>query len=280
MAVSRLTSSVVVRTRDSAATVERTLQALRRQTMPCEIVVVDSGSRDGTLAIVRRYADQLVELPRGAFTYGRALNRGAALASGEVHFALSSHCAPERGDWIERSAAHFARPEVAGAMGALYGPLGDKLTGPVDLDASSMLRNPYWGFSNYASAWRGAVWRDEPFDETLGACEDKEWSWRVMRQGYVISFDPMIHVPAHHVREENLRAMYRRSHRESLAVAACLPELVPPTFGVSARRWFEAPGRTVVHRTRRRLQPSRIVVEIGRHTGERAGARRRGATPV
>ena len=87
-------ASVIVRTKDKADTVEATFAALRPQTVPVEVVVVDSGSTDGTLEIARRHADRLVEIPAEAFTFGRALNVGAAAATAPVHFALSAHCGP------------------------------------------------------------------------------------------------------------------------------------------------------------------------------------------
>ena len=69
-------ASVIVRCRDEVRTLERTLESLRRQTVDPEIVVVDSGSSDGSLEVARRYADQLIEIPPETFTFGHALNVG------------------------------------------------------------------------------------------------------------------------------------------------------------------------------------------------------------
>ncbi len=78
-------ASAVVRTYDSSATVEATFASLRAQDVPVEIVVVDSGSTDGTLDLARRYADLVLEVPHEEFSYGGTLNRGAAAASAPVH---------------------------------------------------------------------------------------------------------------------------------------------------------------------------------------------------
>src|SRR5688572_4660273 len=120
-------ASVIVRARDEEAAIERTLSALRDQTVDVELIVVDSGSTDGTLEIARRWCDRLIELPSERFTYGRALNVGAEAASAPIHFALSAHCAPERGDWIERSLDLYERSEVAATNGALHYPDGRPL---------------------------------------------------------------------------------------------------------------------------------------------------------
>ncbi|MGI4895424.1 MAG: glycosyltransferase, partial [Janthinobacterium lividum] len=85
-------ASVIVRTYNSAATLGATLDSIRAQDVPAEIVVVDSGSGDATMDMVRARADVVVEIAHQEFSYGRALNLGAAAASAPVHVALSSHC--------------------------------------------------------------------------------------------------------------------------------------------------------------------------------------------
>jgi glycosyltransferase involved in cell wall biosynthesis len=45
-----------------------------------EIVVVDSGSTDGTVEISRRWCDRLIEIPAGSFAQGGALDLGAEAA--------------------------------------------------------------------------------------------------------------------------------------------------------------------------------------------------------
>ena len=88
-------ASVIVRAKNEARGIERTFKSLRRQTVPVEIVVVDSGSTDGTVEIARRWCDRLVEIPAESFTYGYSLNCGAEVALAPFHFSLSAHCAPE-----------------------------------------------------------------------------------------------------------------------------------------------------------------------------------------
>src|SRR4051794_37307753 len=170
-------ASVIVRAKDKAATIERTLRALRAQTVPAEIGVVDSGSTDGTLEIARRWADVVVEIDPGDFSYGGALNLGARRASGTVHFALSAHSVPERDDWIEQSLRLYADDGQVGATNtAMLTPDGTPIEGWYFQTLEDVDRCPVWGFSNHASSWRAEIWRELPFREDLLACEDKEWS--------------------------------------------------------------------------------------------------------
>ena len=98
-----MSASAIVRTKDSARTLGRVLDLLRAQTVPVEVIVVDSGSTDSTLDIARSRCDGLIELPSAEFSFGRALNLGAEAATAPIHFALSSHVAWVAPDWVERS---------------------------------------------------------------------------------------------------------------------------------------------------------------------------------
>ena len=87
-------ASAIVRTLNSATTLVGCLDSLKRQTIPPEIIVVDSGSSDATMTIASEFADRIVQLSRGSFSYGRALNRGAEVATAPVHFAVLTLCYP------------------------------------------------------------------------------------------------------------------------------------------------------------------------------------------
>src|SRR5207244_5014936 len=86
--------SIVIRCRDEARSLGPVLEAVLAQegAPAAEVVALDSGSRDGTLALLARYPVRVEHLAR--FTYGTALNRGAALARGALVVYLSAHCRP------------------------------------------------------------------------------------------------------------------------------------------------------------------------------------------
>lgn len=74
--------SIVVPVLDEAGQIEATLAALaplRRRGV--ELIVVDGGSQDGTVALARAEADAVLDAPRGR---ARQMNAGAAAARGEV----------------------------------------------------------------------------------------------------------------------------------------------------------------------------------------------------
>jgi glycosyltransferase involved in cell wall biosynthesis len=264
-------ASVIVRTKDKRREAERAFRALREQTVEVEIVVVDSGSTDGTLDVARRWCDRLVEIPPQSFTFGHALNVGASHASGPVHFALSAHCWPERADWIELSLAHYERPEVAGANGQLNRWDGRPLVEPVDQTLEIAQANPYWGFSNHASSWRRSVWQEHAFSHTIESCEDKEWGLRVLRAGYVLRFDPRLTVSGLHRKQEGTAALFRRTRKEARALAseAGLPER---SLRAAIDEWWnDLPVDSVSPPAFHRVNWLRIADIAGRWLGEREG---------
>lgn len=217
--VSPTPPTVVVRTKNSAGTLQAAFASLREQTVPVRIVVVDSGSTDDTLSIAADTADLVVTLPSERFTHGRALNIGIARSEGEVTFALSSHVRAPTPDWVERSLRHHADPSVIAACGLQMDALDQPLTTVVRQDLAMARAHPHWGLTNTAVSWRTVLVREFPFDEDLEACEDKEWPLRVLaaRSGVVV-VDPSLAVTGAHRMAAGRRAYFERVRRERRAL--------------------------------------------------------------
>jgi rhamnosyltransferase len=266
-------ASVIVRAKDEAADIERCLRRIRAQTVPVELLVVDSGSTDGTLEIARHLADRVVEIAPEDFTFGGALNTGAAAATAPIHVAVSAHCFLERDDWIARALEHFADPRVGGAFGIRTQPDGAPLTEPLTVTGGELRRRPYWGFTNHASAWRAEAWRELPIDEQLSACEDREWMWRALDHGWAFVADPALWVSVGHRRDAGLRALYRRTRKEADALARISGR---DDFDVRAALrawWSDMPAGGRRPPALQRLNYLRATEIAGRWAGERSARR-------
>ena len=262
--------SVIVRAKNKAGTIGLTLAALRRQSVPVEIIVVDSGSTDGTVSLAEQWADRVIEIPAESFTYGGALNIGAAAATAPVHAALSAHCVPSSDTWFEDSLRRYEkRPDVAATNGARETPLGLPVEGTYFQTLEDVAVSPIWGFSNHASTWRADVWRDIPFREDLVACEDKEWSWRVLAAGRTIAYAPELDAPMAHRRTAGMRALLRRLTNEAeamVSLGAAAPLSGPEAF----RAWWSAfPVPSRLSPAFRRGSPYRMVELLGAWRGSR-----------
>ncbi|HEU4943602.1 MAG TPA: glycosyltransferase [Solirubrobacterales bacterium] len=117
--------SVVIPTKDRAEALARTLDALASQRAAdaeLEAIVIDNGSSDGTVELVRQRAGaalpiRLLEQPDGGPAAAR--NAGAAAASGEILLFLGDDTEPaDEGLLRAHIDLHAARPEPT------YGVLG------------------------------------------------------------------------------------------------------------------------------------------------------------
>jgi glycosyltransferase involved in cell wall biosynthesis len=256
-------AGVVIRVRDEAGSLQELLERLAEQSADHQVVVVDSGSRDGSADLARASGAEVIEIPPSAFSFGRALNLGAAACSAEVVVALSAHAFPRRADWLEDIAAALDEPEVACAFGPTHRWDGRPLSGPVRQDAAMAEAHPRWGYSNGAGAFRRSLWAQRGFREDLPGSEDREWALWALRVGHVCVLDPALAVDHDHSRD-SLRASFERYAREARGDAMFLDL---PRYPV-IREWWSDQGW---HRSklRARLDPRRAARLAGRWWGLR-----------
>jgi rhamnosyltransferase len=214
-------TAIIIRARNEARWIGETLRRLHSQTyINFEIIVVDSGSTDNTLEIVRTFPKvKIIEILAEDFTYPYAINVGIK-ASNATDFIiiLSAHSLPIGNQWIQ-SAIDIVETDDK-AMG-VYGPLRampdgslmDKLIHNGALWVEE--RRRFWsetgsktnrlrrlhtyeggalGFTN--ALIRRDLWERQPIDEDYaGGGEDTVWMNYWLEQGYhaVKSLDFAVH---------------------------------------------------------------------------------------
>jgi rhamnosyltransferase len=230
-------ASVLVRTLNSEKTLSRCFDSILRQSVRPKIVVVDSGSTDGTLKLAAGVADKIVEIPQSEFTYGKALNLGFRASDTEVVMPLSSHCAFEYDEHIARALDWHRDATVAATTGAIGGPWGGRIASHYRQACWPENESPWWGFSNHSCSVSRAVWERVPFDESIVACEDKLWSSIVLRNGWSIIYDPKLGVSSSHRRKQGLRKSYARGLKEGTALQQILPGM-KLSSGLFLSRWY------------------------------------------
>ncbi len=120
--------TVAIPVRDGGALLARTLQALARQTVAHELLVCDSGSRDGSVAVARAHGARVLEIPPAQFGHGRTRNLLLAQARGAHVALLTQDSEPADERWLERLLAGFALGED---VGLVYGPYRPRPDAPV-----------------------------------------------------------------------------------------------------------------------------------------------------
>ena len=210
----------MIRAKNEARFIGETLAAIFDQAAlaPRQVVVVDSGSSDGTQAIVQRFPTTLIQIRPVDFTYGYALNLGVANVDAEIVATLSAHSLPSSSDWLSHITKPFATPRVAGVYGrqlprsnATFLELfGMRLTGVLGETPRLLDRRPL--FSNANGAFRRSLWLEHPFDEEVGGAEDIAWVRTMQERGYLIAYQPTAAV--HHSHGEPLGRHLRRASRD------------------------------------------------------------------
>ena len=231
--------SVVVPTKNGMATLPAVLDALdkQREGFALEIVAVDSGSDDGTRALLASRVDRLIEIRAEAFDHGTARNTGIEGARGELVVLLVQDAVPASDTWLSALVAPLlADPTVAGTF-ARQTPRPDAsalarlmlsrwvaasregrvvaLTTPAALEAMTpMERLLFCAFDNVCSCIRRTVWHEHPFRRTPIA-EDLQWAREVLLAGYRLAYVPEAVVVHSHDRSAwhefaRTRALHRR----------------------------------------------------------------------
>lgn len=182
-------ASIVIRTHNSEGTIGEVLGSIRSQFFrDYEVVIVDSGSTDGTLEIASRHPHRIVNYTQEEFTYSGALNAGISEARGEYIVCLSSHCVPLHQEWLGRLVGTL---DADGRLAAAWGPwvfdVEDHAASgnTVEIiDLGKFFLNPTRGLQNSNGVIRRSLWERRPFSEEVERCEDQEWAHYFLRQGY------------------------------------------------------------------------------------------------
>lgn len=215
-------ASFVIRVKNEAALLQRCLEQIRAQVWDgeIEIVVIDSGSTDSTVAIARQFADQVIEIPPQDFDYSRTLNQAIEASRGSLVLPLSGHTVLKGTDWLQKMAAVFDDPRVAGVSCRQIAWPDADWTEQIRLPKDFPAGNRTWDgsdeglrFSNAASALRRDLWRRHPFDQS--AAEDIYWARWAVAEGYKVAY--LADAEAYHSHNDTPR---NRARRVSMIVIA------------------------------------------------------------
>jgi glycosyltransferase involved in cell wall biosynthesis len=110
--------SVVVPVKDGARYLAELLAAVQAQGEDVELLVIDSGSRDGSAEITRAAGAEVLEIPPGEFGHGRTRTLGAERTRGRLIAFLTQDATPLPG-WLGAYREAFA---LSDRVGAAYGP--------------------------------------------------------------------------------------------------------------------------------------------------------------
>jgi len=283
--------SVIIPVKDGGRDLRRCLDAIAAQEVAeeVEIVVVDSGSSDGSVEMASGTGARVEQIPSSAFNHGATRNYAASLARGDVLVFTSQDAYGASTEWLARLVAPLrsgdsyagvygrqlphedATPPERWFLNFLYGsdPRDQRLG---DGGAVSMQTTL---FSNVNSAIPRRLWELFPFADDLIMSEDQEWARRVLLAGHTLRYEP--DAPVHHSHSYSLRAAFRRffdsgvsSERAYLGAADA-----PAVLRDAARRYAVEELQWLWRTGQRRWIPYTALYELTKFAGLQLGAHHR-----
>ena len=215
--------SVVILTKNGCPDIADCLAAVFDQETdwPYEVIVIDSGSTDGTLDVIGRYPVRLIEIPPQSFDHGGTRNLGVGHARGRYIAFLTQDAIPADAHWLSPLVAALQDVSMAGAFSRQL-PKADcnvlvrralerwvaggtermvkALPSPAQYAAMSPWER-FWlaVFDDVSSCIRKDVWQRFPFAQ-VSFGEDIEWAKRVLEAGYRLVYEPASRVYHSHNR--------------------------------------------------------------------------------
>src|SRR5688572_2468272 len=106
--------SVVIPVKNEGAKIRACIEGILSQSIPVkEIIVIDSGSTDGTVEILREYEKvKLLEISSSTFNHGETRNLGVRHASGEFVVLTVGDARAYDQYWIQHLLEGFDAPNV------------------------------------------------------------------------------------------------------------------------------------------------------------------------
>lgn len=234
--------SIIFRALNEEKWFDHALSACAEQRFPddeIEVILVDSGSTDQTIAIAERHGCAIVHIKKSDFTFGRSLNYGCAAATGEFLVFISAHCIPANPDWLARLIA----PLRTGAVDYVYGrQIGNEKSRFSErqifaqyFPAADMIPQDGFFINNANAAIRKDAWAKYEFDEAVTGLEDMVLGKAIVNDGGKIGY--VADATVTHIHEESFRQTRRRYYREALTLREIMPQ-VHFRFGDFLRYFF------------------------------------------
>src|SRR5437667_4844878 len=201
-----------------------TLPALRAQEYSnWELIVIDSGSTDGSVELVRAAQPRhFVQIQPHEYNPSRVMNHGMQLARSGFGIFLNADATPQGTNWLRPLAAALFDPQTAAVFGrqvprpdcrAVYACDYERCFGP---DRESVRWDHF--FSMASSGLRKDIWARRGFLEKMQYSEDDEYTRWCRQQGYEVVYCPESVVM--HSHNYTPTQAYRRSFGEARALAA------------------------------------------------------------
>src|SRR5262245_36586945 len=216
--------SIIIRSFNEGWALCETLPAVQAQEYRAwELIVIDSGSTDGSVNLIQRANPRhFVQIRHEEYNPSRVMNLAMQLARAEFGIFLNADATPQGTGWLRPLVEALQDPTAAAVFGkqiprpdcqAVYAHDYERCFGPER-------ETGRWDhfFSMVSSGLRKDIWAQRGFLEKMQYSEDDEYTRWCRAQGYKVVYVPDSVVV--HSHNYTLSQAYRRSFGEAKALAA------------------------------------------------------------
>ena len=297
-------ASVIIPTKNPGPLFREVLAAVLGQNtaFDYEVLVIDSGSTDGTVEHVEAQRDGRLRLHRidpAEFGHGKTRNLAISLSSGEFAVLITHDALPADPHWLAALvAAAESDPRIAGVFGRhiAYPTASPFVRDELDSHFAGFRPTPTVGlddpdlyareegyrkflhyFSNNNALIRRSVWAEIPFPE-VDFAEDQAWAKRMIEAGYRKTYADAAVV--YHSHDFTLWEKLQRSFDEANAFRRYFGYALCPRVRTLLRGWFEDSRRDLrqarasgLWRTKPGATLRRPFEHLAKHLGHYLGGR-------
>ena len=184
--------SIIMRCKNSDWVIGQALASLYSQDFKdFELIIVDSGSTDKTLDIIKEFPHKLIEIQPQQYYPGSVLNMACEEAEGEIIVFQNSDTVPLCKDTLQRLVEVFQDSEVKAAFARQIPRPEADLWVRRDYEKAfpDSESAPDWlPFSLPLAAMRKESWEEQKFYTDSWASEDTEWGKKARDRGWEIKY--------------------------------------------------------------------------------------------
>ncbi len=207
--INHLKISIIIPVKNGEETIECCLKGIFNQTIinQSEVIIIDSGSTDNTLNILKKFPVRLYQIPSKEFGHGKTRNYGVSLANGKFIVMTVQDAKPASSQWLKILLSNFEDKEVIAVSGQQavahekdknpvqwYRPVSKPNVKTVHfnkgefekLSFKQQKQNCSWDDVN--AMYRKSVLQQIPFNDVEFG-EDMLWAKNALIKGYKIAYD-------------------------------------------------------------------------------------------
>ena len=218
--------TIAMLTRNAGPILPRLLRSVFTQQTQrrVEFLVVDSGSTDGSLELLRAHPIRVLQIPRTDFNWGKTRDFAYQEAQAPIIINLSQDAIPQEPTWLDNLVRPLEDPEVGVSCGtSVPDPERHFMQFPWEkngyfyftCEIAKFVERYGKGLSFANAAVPRKVWERLRFYEQPTG-EDFQFQQKLAEAGYRIAFTPDAPVLHHH--DYTFRGLFRRCRNEGYAL--------------------------------------------------------------